>query len=181
MLLFNHSSYMDALVLAAALPGEPAFVAKKELAPQLFAGPFLRKLGTLFVERFDAEASLADAEKLTGVAREGRPLVFFPEGTFTRRPGLTRFYLGAFKIAAEAGLPVVPGVIRGTRSMLRANQWFPRHSSVSVDIGAPIAPDGTDFSAVVHLRDRAREAILSRCGEPDIDEMVKPSLRNIEA
>jgi 1-acyl-sn-glycerol-3-phosphate acyltransferase len=88
VLAFNHSSYVDVMLLAASLPGEPAFVAKKELAGQMFAGPFLRRLGALFVERYDIAASVADAETLAAAAREGRNLVFFPEGTFTRRAGL---------------------------------------------------------------------------------------------
>lgn len=174
VLLFNHSSYADALLLAAVLPGEPAFVAKKELAGQLFAGPFLRALGTVFVARYDVASSLADAEAVTAAAREGRVLVFFPEGTFTRRPGLSAFYLGAFKVAAEAGLPVVPGIIGGTRSMLRGEQWFPRRARLSVAIGAPIVPGGSDFASVVRLRDAARTVMLARCGEPDLGELVKP-------
>jgi 1-acyl-sn-glycerol-3-phosphate acyltransferase len=175
VLAFNHSSYMDALVLAAVLPGEPAFVAKKELAGQVFAGPFLRRLGTPFVERYDVTGSLTDAESLAGIARQGRILVFFPEGTFTRRPGLSAFYLGAFKIAVDANLPALPGIIRGTRSMLRGDQWFPRWTPVTIEIGAPVAPSGTDFAAVLRLRDAVREAILARCGEPDLGEMVKPA------
>ncbi|QBR72647.1 acyl-phosphate glycerol 3-phosphate acyltransferase [Beijerinckiaceae bacterium] len=175
ILVFNHSSYMDALVLAAALPGEPAFVAKKELAGQVFAGPFLRRLGTLFVERFDVATSLADAETVTAAARQGRILVFFPEGTFTRRAGLSAFYLGAFKVAAEANLPVLPGVIRGTRSMLRSEQWFPRWTSISVDIASPVTPSDVDFASLLRLRDSVRKAMLARCGEPDIGELVKPT------
>jgi 1-acyl-sn-glycerol-3-phosphate acyltransferase len=126
MLAFNHSSYMDALVLATVLPGEPAIVAKRELSDQRIAGPLLRRLGIPFVERYDVSGSLADAKGLVDLARRGRLLVFFPEGTFTRRPGLSGFYMGAFKVAAEANLPIFPGVIRGTRSMLRGDQWFPR-------------------------------------------------------
>jgi 1-acyl-sn-glycerol-3-phosphate acyltransferase len=175
VLVFNHSSYMDALVLAAALPGEPAFVVKRELAAQLFAGPFLRRLGVLFVDRFDVSSSLSDAENLATVARKGSPLVFFPEGTFTRRPGLSGFYLGAFKVAAEANLPVLPSVVRGTRTMLRADQWFPRRTPVSIDIGASMLAAGSDFAAAVRLRDAARKAMLERCGEPDIDELIKPT------
>jgi 1-acyl-sn-glycerol-3-phosphate acyltransferase len=91
---------MDALVLSAILPGEPVYVVKRELAGQIFAGPFLRRLGVLFVERYDVSASLADAEAVLAAARQGRKFVFFPEGTFTRRPGLSEFYLGAFKVAA---------------------------------------------------------------------------------
>jgi 1-acyl-sn-glycerol-3-phosphate acyltransferase len=151
MLAFNHSSYMDALVLAAVLPGEPAVVAKKELSEQLIAGTLLRRLGIPFVERYDVSSSLADAEALIALAHQGRVLVFFPEGTFTRRTGLSGFYLGAFKIAAEAGLPVLPGAIRGTRSLLRSDQWFPRRTAVTMEIGEPVMPSGTDFGSVVRL------------------------------
>ena len=101
------------------------YVVKKELAID-FAGPMLRRLGVLFLERFELTGSLADLDRVTGVARQRRLLVFFPEGTFTRRAGLSGFYLGAFRVAAQAKLPVVPGIIRGTRSMLRGEQWFPR-------------------------------------------------------
>jgi 1-acyl-sn-glycerol-3-phosphate acyltransferase len=172
--VFNHASYMDAVVLAAVLPGEPAFVAKKELSESFFSGTLLRRLGIQFVERFDAAASLADAQAVTDLARRGRLFVFFPEGTFTRRAGLLGFYLGAFKVAAETGLPVVPGVLRGTRTMLRGEQWFPRRTPIRVEIAAPIAPTGTDFSAMLGLRDAARAAMLARVGEPDLGGLEKP-------
>ena len=94
--------------------------------------------------------------------------------TFTRRAGLSGFYLGAFKVAAEAKLPVLPGIITGTRTLLRSNQWFPRRSAVSVDIGDPVLPAGTDFQAIVRLRDQVRQSMLERCGEPDLQELVKP-------
>ena len=48
------------------------------------------------------------------------------------------FYLGAFTVAAEAGVPVIPVAIRGTRSILRANNWLPRRGSVHIDIGEAI-------------------------------------------
>jgi 1-acyl-sn-glycerol-3-phosphate acyltransferase len=174
MLVFNHSSYMDVIVLAAVLPGEPAYVAKREFARQIFAGPFLRRLGVLFVERFDVAGSLADTDALIRTARQGRNLVFFPEGTFTRRAGLSGFYLGAFKIAADAGLAVVPGILRGTRSMLRGEQWFPRRAPLSVRIEEAIRPAGTDFTSVLKLRDDVRNVVLTHCGEPNIDELTKP-------
>ncbi len=175
ILAFNHSSYMDALVLATVLPGEPAIVAKRELSAQRVAGLLLRRLNVPFVERYDVSGSLADAEGLIDLARQGRLLVFFPEGTFTRRAGLSGFYMGAFKVAAEANLPIFPAVIRGTRSMLRGDQWFPRRVSVSVEIGEPVRPSGTDFASLLRLRDDVRKNILSRCGEPDLVELIKPA------
>jgi len=174
VVVFNHSSYADGLIVAAVLPGAPAFIAKREFARQFVAGPFLRRLGAVFVERFDVAASLADAAAAGDVARGGRLLIVFPEGTFTRRAGLTEFYLGAFRIAADAGLPVIPGAIRGTRSMLRSDQWFPRWTPVSVHLDAPIRPVGADFAAVVALRDQVRAVILRHCGEPDLGGLAKP-------
>jgi 1-acyl-sn-glycerol-3-phosphate acyltransferase len=174
MLVFNHASYADTVVLAALLPGEPLYVAKREFDRQIFAGALLRRLGAHFVERYDLTGRIADTEAVIGAARAGRNIVFFPEGTFTRRPGLSAFYLGAFKIAVGANMTVLPGVIRGTRTVLRSDQWFPRRSEVSVEIGAPVSPSGTDFASVVRLRDDVRNWILQRCGEPDLAELVKP-------
>jgi 1-acyl-sn-glycerol-3-phosphate acyltransferase len=174
VLVFNHASYMDAIVVAAVLPGEPTYVAKKELASQVFAGPLLRRLGVLFLDRFEIADSLTDLESVSAAAQHRRLLVFFPEGTFTRRAGLSGFYLGAFKVAAQAKLPIVPGILRGTRSMLRSDQWFPRWSPISVTIERPIEPKGTELGDVVQMRDAARSVILAGCGEPDLSELIKP-------
>jgi 1-acyl-sn-glycerol-3-phosphate acyltransferase len=178
ILAFNHSSYFDALILAAVLPGEPTFAAKRELARQMFAGPFLRRLGAYFVERFDASVGVADAEAVTRAARTGRSIVFFPEGTFSRRAGLTGFYLGAFKVASEAGLSVVPGIILGSRTVLRSDQWFPRLAPIIVYFEPAVPPFGTDFTSVLRLRDQVRHVILARCGEPDLVGLAKPSRGN---
>jgi 1-acyl-sn-glycerol-3-phosphate acyltransferase len=150
-------------------------LAKKELAGQFFAGPVLRRLGALFLERYDLSGSLADTEMATEAAREGRLLVIFPEGTFTRRPGLLDFHLAPFKIACEANLPVFPGVLRGTRSVLRSEQWFPRRGPIAVEVAEPIKPSGTDFAAVLKLRQQVRDVILAGCGEPDLGELMKPA------
>jgi 1-acyl-sn-glycerol-3-phosphate acyltransferase len=165
----NHASYIDSLFMLAALPRPFSFVAKLELAPQFFAGTYLRRLGAEFVERFDVRAGVAAAEHLYTVARGGRSFVFYPEGTFSRAPGLMPFHLGAFMTAAEAGVKVVPVALRGTRSMMRDKQWLPRRVPVVVDIGAPIPPshDGDAFTRAVRLSEAARDHIRARCGEPD--------------
>ena len=98
----------------------------------------------------------------------GERIVSFPEGTLTRMPGLLGFHLGSFLVAVEAGIPVVPIVISGTRSALRGGQWFPRPSNISVHIGKAMRADGSDFSAAVRLRDAVRARMLALCGEPDL-------------
>jgi len=167
----NHSSYLDGLVLAAVLPGELVFVAKKELQSQFFAGIFLRAIGALFVDRHDPEGGVEDTRRALEAAAKGRILVFFPEGTFTRAPGLLPFRLGAFVIAAQQNLPILPLTLRGTRSILRGDQWFPRRGAIRVHWGTPIPPEGSDFMAAVRLRGKTRAAILCHCGEPDMGSL----------
>ncbi len=168
IIVANHSSYLDSAVLVAICPGEISFIAKEELARQLVAGPFLRRLGAVFVRRSDPAGGVADARMALESARAGVRLVWFPEGTFTRMPGLLEFHIGAFLTAAQLGFPVVPITICGTRSILRSGSWLPRRGAITVHIGAPIDPKGQDFEAAVALRDATRETILARCGEPDL-------------
>jgi 1-acyl-sn-glycerol-3-phosphate acyltransferase len=168
ILVVNHSSYLDGAVLSAAIPGKLSFVAKGELASQAVAGPFLRRIGTLFVHRLDPKAGVEDTEATISAVRAGERIVSFPEGTLVRMPGLLGFRLGAFLAAAQAGVSVVPIAIRGTRSILRGDQWLPRRGEISVDIGAPIKADGSDFAAAIRLRDAARAFVLAHCREPDL-------------
>ena len=170
IIVANHSSYLDGLALLAALPEDIFFVAKRELGEQFLAGVLLRRIDTQFVERFDVSSSVEDSRKALESVKAGKKLVFFPEGTLTRMPGLLGFRLGAFSVAAEAGVKVLPVTIRGTRTVLRGDQWFARRGRLSVSIAPPVAPEGSDFTAAVKLRDAARAAILNRCGEPDLGE-----------
>jgi 1-acyl-sn-glycerol-3-phosphate acyltransferase len=164
----NHASYLDGVVLAAALPVSLAFVAKAELEQRFISRIFLRRIGAGFVERFDKQRGVADARHIARKIQAGHSLLFFPEGTFTRMPGLLPFHMGAFVAAAEAGTPVVPVTIRGSRSILRAKSWFPHAGAVSVLVGEPVMPEGADWAAAVQLRDTARAAILHHVAEPDL-------------
>jgi 1-acyl-sn-glycerol-3-phosphate acyltransferase len=169
VLAVNHTSYLDAVVLVALLgPRVYSFVAKREFE----ANPLMRLLlggfGTLFVERFDVQKSAEHADVLVAAARAGRSLIVFPEGTLTRNTGLMEFRAGAFQVAAQAGVPVVPVALRGVRSVLRDGTWYARRAPIAVTVCAPIDPDGHDWAASLRLRDRARAAILKHCGEPDL-------------
>ncbi len=175
LLAVNHASYLDGVVLSAALPGNYSYVAKRELLRRFVPRIFLKNLGTQFVERFDTQQSVEDARGLMDAARAGRSLVFFPEGTFQRVPGLLPFQLGAFMVAAENAMPVVPVTIRGTRSVLRDERWFPRRGAISVQVGKPIVPRNSNWSEAIRLRDTARAQILKRCGEPDLAGQPKAS------
>jgi 1-acyl-sn-glycerol-3-phosphate acyltransferase len=164
----NHASYVDGLLLYALLPRRFVIAAKEGLAQQFFVRRLIGATGARFVERFDPQRGIEDTRALGVLAAGGQALGFFPEGTFTRSPGLAPFRMGAFVIAAQTGAPVVPVAFRGSRSALRAGSWIVRPTPVSVAVGAPIVPEGTDWAAAVKLRDAARAEILRHCGEPDI-------------
>ena len=168
VIVANHASYLDGILLTAILPGRFSFVAKREFTVSFIARVFLQHIGAEFVERFDLARGVEDARLLARAARAGRRLLFFPEGTFTRSPGLLRFHMGAFVAAAEAAVPVVPVAIRGTRSILRDGQWLPRRGTIHVTIAPALPPGGRDWPAAIALRDAARAEILRHCGEPDL-------------
>ena len=170
ILAVNHASYLDGVIVVAALPEPKTFVAKRELLDHWVPRIYLNRLGTTFVERFDAQRGVEDTTRITHAARAGKSLIVFPEGTFRRMPGLLPFRMGAFVIAAQAAIPVVPVTIRGTRSILREGQWLFRRGAVSVAVSKPVEPAGTDWSAAVQLRDAARAAMLHAVGEPDLGE-----------
>jgi len=175
LLVCNHASYIDSYVLSAALPVQIRFVAKVELAKRAVVRLFTRRIGTEFVERFDKQRGISDARRIGAGARDGAPLMFYPEGGTWRMPGLRAFHMGAFSVAAETKLRVVPIALRGTRSVLRSGSWFPRPGRVTVSVGPPVdvpANDAggaaDDWSAAIAMRNRARDFILRHCGEPDL-------------
>lgn len=162
----NHASYLDGLILLAALPEPVDMVAKRELHGQSIAGPFLRALGVRFVERHEYSRGVADVRELTARAAAGDPLLFFPEGTFVQTAGLGQFRLGAFVAACASHRPIVPIAIAGTRAVLRDGQWLPRRADITVTVLDPLKADGEDMKAAASLRDTARDAISRYCGEP---------------
>jgi 1-acyl-sn-glycerol-3-phosphate acyltransferase len=174
----NHASYLDGVVLTAALPPRFGFVIKREMAGVPLAGTVLRRLGSEFVERFNRQRGAADARRVLRNADQGNSLVFFPEGTFTRKPGLLKFHTGAFATAARAGCPLVPAVLRGTRRALPPNGNLPRPGPIEMEI-LPALPPGEHAAdqAAPGLRERARAAILAALGEPDLtccDDTARP-------
>ena len=101
----NHASYLDGVVLKAVLPPRFSFVIKREAAAFPVAGLLLRRIGSEFVDRGSHSGRQSDARRVVRRAAAGHSLVFFPEGTFVEEPGLRRFHIGAFVAAARAKQP----------------------------------------------------------------------------
>ncbi|MBV6423066.1 MAG: Bifunctional protein Aas [Steroidobacteraceae bacterium] len=167
----NHASYLDGLVLTAVLPPRFGFVIKREMSAVPLASFLLARIGSEFVERFDRHKGASDARRVLRNATNGHSLVFFPEGTFAKRPGLLKFHSGAFHTAARAGCPVMPCVIRGSRTALPAPSLLLSPGLIDVEFlpALPAAAAGDEQSTAA-LRDRARREILAALGEPDLSQ-----------
>ena len=166
----NHASYLDGVLMQAVLPPRFTFVIKREIVRVPLASLLLRRIGSEFVERFDRQQGGIDARRLLRAADAGQSLAFFPEGTFSERIGLARFRAGAFVTAARARVPVVPVVIRGARAVLPPRGRLPRRGELEVELLEILAPATVGESgAAVRLRVAERAAILAGVGEPDLE------------
>ncbi len=164
----NHASWIDGLALSAHVPGAVRFVVGEALADKPIEGFVLRRLGAVFVERHDRTQGVADVAALSATLDSRSYLVVFPEGGLDRVRGLRPFRLGAFDVAATAGVPVVPVAIRGSRRVLAPPSTHLRRGTIDLVVGDPILPSGSGWAATLQLRDAARAHIGLHCGETDL-------------
>lgn len=167
VVIANHSSYLDGIVMKAMLPPRFSFVIKREAASMPVAGALLKRIGSEFVDRHSEAGRRRDAIRVLRRAEAGHALVFFPEGTFDAVPGLKRFHVGAFAAAVRGGMPVVPVVIHGARRAFPGGALVVRPGSVRVEILEPLAV-AAGARAADDLRSAARQQMLATLDEPDL-------------
>ncbi len=159
VVIANHRSYLDGLVLIAALPPHFSAVIKQEVAEIPLIGRVLRRVGARFVQREPPMRAARDTLHLLRALRAGESLAIFPEGTFSPDSGLLPFRDGAFFLAAKAGVPVVPVAIRGTSQVLPEDRILLRPARIAVRVFPALAADGADRAAGNRLRDRVETAL----------------------
>lgn len=172
----NHTSYFDVLPLMLGLGVPYHFSAKMEVGGMPFIGTFLRQMRHTKFDRSDPQSRLRQSEELEKLLREGESIFVFPEGTFTSEDGVRPFQLGAFKAAVDAGAPIVPVSLSGTRKFLRDGTYLPRPTSVTITVSPPIYPraakeaamadESSSWHELIRLRDTTRETIARYSGEP---------------
>jgi 1-acyl-sn-glycerol-3-phosphate acyltransferase len=173
----NHSSYIDGVILQAFLPPRFSFVIKGEVRNVPVVHFMFRRVDSKFVERFVTAGSSRDARTLVKAATNGESMAFFPEGTFVATPGLGRFRPGAFAAAMKGGLPVVPVAIRGSRKILPAKRIWPSRGPLQIDILAPIDLPDAAIESSAGLAETARQRILEVLDEPDLLLADSPAQR----
>lgn len=160
ILVANHSSWFDVLALTAHLPGRYLFVAKKELERVPVFGTAVRVCGHIFIDRHDrnrAVESLAAAQER--LEAENPTVIMFPEGTRSASGALQPFKKGAFVLAIQTGVDVVPAFIHGARDVMRKGSLLIRPGTITVRFGQPLAVDGLEVEHRTELTVRAQEAV----------------------
>lgn len=135
----NHQSMIDICALFRALPVPVRFVLKQELAKVPFVGWYARAMGMVFIERASARSSARRLHAAVDVVRGGASVCAFPEGTRSRDGRVGPFKGGAFQLAIEAGVNVVPVAIVGGGKVLPAAGFRVRPGRIMVRIGEPLA------------------------------------------
>lgn len=118
VIVSNHQSQYDIFVLYGFLGIDFKWVMKKELRKAPMLGLACERLGHIYIDRSDHKAAVASINSAKERIRNGTSVIFFPEGTRSRSGDLLPFKKGAFKMARDLGLPVLPVAIIGTRDIL---------------------------------------------------------------
>jgi 1-acyl-sn-glycerol-3-phosphate acyltransferase len=157
LLAYNHVGYVDFVYggLAANPSGRLVrFMAKRELFDHRWTGPLMRSLHHIEVDRGDGIGSYRTA---VDYLRDGEAVGIFPEATISRSMELKEFKTGAVRIAAEAGVPVVPVILWGTQRMMTKDhpRDFSRGKTIAINVGEPLHPTGADpVAETAELRSR---------------------------
>jgi 1-acyl-sn-glycerol-3-phosphate acyltransferase len=146
LLAFNHVSYVDFIYggFAANPSGRfVRFMAKRELFDHRLSGPLMRSLHHIEVDRAEGIASYNRAIDYLGA---GEIVGIFPEATISRALVLKEFKTGAVRIAAKAGVPLVPVVLWGTQRILTKDhpRDLSRGKTIAISVGTPLHPSGDD-------------------------------------
>src|SRR4051812_10722571 len=149
LLAFNHVSYVDFILGGyAAQPSHRLvrFMAKRELFDHRWTGPLMRSLHHISVDRADGLASYAEGARYL---REGEIVGIFPEATISRSFEIKEIKTGASRMAAEAGVPLIPVILWGTQRLKTKGhpQDFSRGKTIAITVGKPLHPAGVSSVA----------------------------------
>ncbi len=160
IIVANHQSLLDILVALVALPVHFKFLAKKELFSIPFLGWHLALAGYIPIDRSSPESgkrALLGARKWL---RQGVSVLFFPEGTRSLDGQIQEFKPGAFKLAEDESVDILPVVIDGTGQAVPKKSWrLAKPSRFSVSIGKPVSMTGRAYET---KREAIRQEMAAR-------------------
>lgn len=159
----NHQNTLDIMALAAHLPYPFGFVAKVELSRVPVLGIAMRNSASIFIDRSDPRKSLASIQHAGRRIREGNSVLLFAEGTRSFTPQLQPFKKGAFVLAVEAGIPMVPITLLNSYQFMDERRLVGRPGTIQCIVGTPISVEGKrrrDIPALMEeVRDQMEQAL----------------------
>ncbi|WP_067647243.1 HAD-IB family hydrolase [Nocardia harenae] len=158
--LFNHQSQYDIFIVPRVLNGGVTGVGKQELTKNPIFGPLMRFVGVTFIDRTSTDSAKASLAPVVRTLGEGLSIAIAPEGTRSYTPQVAPFKKGAFHIAIQAGVPVIPIVIRNAGEVCRRNAALARPGVVDVAILPPIDVSGWDPAALDEKVEQVRRQYL---------------------
>ncbi len=167
----NHASYLDGVILKAVLPPRFTFVIKREAAQLPLAGLILRRIGAEFVDRASHGGRQATRDAWCDVQKPVIRWCSFQRARLPRNPVCGAFTSAHSSRRRRANQPLVPIVIRGTRRSMPSGAIIPRAGRIEVDILEPLIPSDSRHAAE-ELRREARRRMLARLDEPDLEPNV---------
>ena len=165
--IFNHQSAIDLLITAKLLREDAVGIAKKEIKRQPLIGPALSYSGAVFIDRENVRDPHTALQPAVDALEAGRSVVIAPEGTRSRDGTLGKFKRGAFHLARQAGVPIVPIVIHNAQDALPGASMVVRPAEVKVTVLEPISTEGWLLKDVSPQSRRVRELYLETLGEAD--------------
>lgn len=161
----NHQSFLDVFAVYGWLPNNFKWLMKKEIRKVPFVGTACAVAGHIFVDRSNPRAALQSMDHIKKELVDGISTVIFPEGTRTKTGEMGRFKAGAFKIAMDMGLPVVPITLKGFyEAMPRGKAFANPRARVSLHIGKPI--DISQFNDINEAMAAVREKVAEGLSKP---------------
>lgn len=165
VIIANHQSLFDILLLYGFLELDIKWVMKKELRRLPVLGFACAAMGHILIDRSNTSAALASINKASERIKNGISVVFFPEGTRSRNANLLPFKKGAFRLAVELQLPILPVTIIGSRNILPNGGLNLRPGTASLTFGAPISTRGHSSDDLTSLIAISRDAMSRQLGQ----------------
>jgi 1-acyl-sn-glycerol-3-phosphate acyltransferase len=162
----NHLSTVDIWAVLITSPVPVRMIAKKQLAAIPLLGWAMLAGRFIFIDRQNAASARRSIDRAKDRIRNGQSVLVFPEGTRSRTGALAPFKKGGFHLAIDAGVPVVPVALRGTRECMPPGAHLTRSGPVHVTFGEPIPTDGLDEEHRESLREQVRERIAEMLADP---------------
>jgi putative phosphoserine phosphatase/1-acylglycerol-3-phosphate O-acyltransferase len=167
--VFNHQSKADLIIIAKLLRRDIAGIGKQEIRDMPFIGKVLQYGGVVFIDRANAGSAIeAMAPLVRALVDEGKSVVVAPEGTRSVSPRLAAFKKGPFHLAIQAGVPIVPIVIRNAVDVAPKGDFVFRAATVDVEVLPPVATSGWSTASIDKHVAEVRQLFLQALGQqPD--------------